>query len=358
MPHLDIRDFQKTVSEIYGFKHVSKSKDDVVVGLEFENETEQDFDLPLIPGWKFHPENSLRNFGFEYVLGPPVTIDKALQRTQDLFETLNRYKSGPMSNSLRTSTHVHFDMGHYTFADVSTFACVYWLLEDYLSGYCGEHRKGNLFCLRLKESAYLQNALATCIQAKYPFISQLCDQGYRYGSLNFASIPKFGSLEFRLMRGVDNSVEAAVWINALESIRQFALKFKNPLELKTSFIKDYHASEFPEAVLGEQQANTFRSFLPNSFSITNSIRSSFLDLNPLFLAHPTWDWTEEIKSFVPPKPLKKEIPGYFTNWNPDPINLAMPQTNVTDQDSLNDQFDALIADLSFSGVLLQNWNDQ
>ena len=162
---------------------------------------------------------------------------------------------------------------------------------------------------------------------------------------------------------IDNSVEAAVWINALESIRQFALKFKNPLELKTSFIKDFHASEFPEAVLGEQQANTFRSFLPNSFSITNSIRSSFLDLNPLFLAHPTWDWTEEIKSFVPPKPKKES--GYFTttNWPPQSIYEGLIDSTsspvpTTDQDSLNDQFETLVSDLSFSGVLLQNWNDQ
>lgn len=290
-----IDDYFRPISGLFRRSSFSKSPKTSVIGLEFENEFKTSFDLPQIPGWRMHGENSLRDFGFEYVLSPPQKLELAKKMTEELFELIDAAKGKrKMSNSIRTSTHVHFDVTRYTWLDLMNFASTYWILEGLLGHFCGDSRQGNLFCLRLKDAMHTQQSIISAIHNKNPWSFDVSTESYRYASLNFAAVPKFGSLEFRLMRGVSSAKPALQWIDTLESIKQFALKFKNPGELNTFFIDECDASEFPKAVLGENW-EFIKDTLPKSIDITETVRDNYLEVANLLTAVKDWGFESQLK---------------------------------------------------------------
>lgn len=289
------------VGEAVGRSSFSKDKTDVAVGLEFENETEATFNLPEPSGWRFHTEGSLRNFGFEYVSKKPVTIPKTKKLVSNLFEALNKSAAAgnqKLLNSLRTSTHVHFDVTQYNYLDIVNFASVYWILEDLLTHFCGDSRKGNLFCLRLKDAMLVQQRLITALTSSRPARWEIATETFRYNSVNFAAIPKFGSLEFRLMRGVDNSEEAMQWLEILNNIRLFALKYPDPRALHKAFIKDFDAEDFPEAVIGRESYRLVENKFPKGFNnvtVRDTVREGFMQVSNLLTAVKDWSYTDALK---------------------------------------------------------------
>lgn len=289
-------DFENTVGSIFERQPCAKNKSESVIGLELENETQAEFQLPRVNGWQHHTEGSLRNFGFEYVQSPPAGVPESLEKCANLLRYLKK-NADPQQllNTSRTSTHVHFDVCHYNFKDVLNFACTYWILEEYLSNFCGKTRKGNLFCLRLKDSAAIQVLIKSAVAEGAPWNIPLSRNDYRYSSLNFASVQKFGTLEFRMMAGTDKLEDIETWVKSLDAIKKFALRFKNPTELSTFFIKECEARQFPRTVLGPELAHivTARSGRTPS-EIETDIRSGFMMVYPILAAHGTWEFSKEI----------------------------------------------------------------
>ncbi len=291
---MSVLDFDKTPLTYFGRgKDVPKER--AIIGLEAENEFRNDTELPSVKGWSFHGENSLRFCGFEYVLNPPQEKDKALKKTADLLELLNKHSEQhqiPITNSIRTSWHVHFNAGNYKFLDVVNFACLYWILEPILSPFAGEHRQGNLFCLRLKDASWIRNLLQECIVKRTAWDSALFNEHYRYSSINFNSLSKFGTLESRLMRGTTDFKEVETWVNSLDALRKFALRYENPLQLKSDFFDKYNASEFPYEVFGSEYKNLAK-FFTKDFSVQKEVRAGFMEVLPILTAHDSFDFREE-----------------------------------------------------------------
>lgn len=288
------RQFEQLLGNIHGRTGFQEDKYQTFIGLELENEALKEVDWPRVSGWNFHLEGSLRGHGFEYVQHSPAQIPVTFTLLDNLIKVINT-KIGKVTNSIRTSTHVHFDCTKYNFLDIINFSCLYWMLESFLSHYCGESRKGNLFCLRLKDASAGQILLQQAIKNGSPHSVPLIRNDYRYSSLNFSSIAKFGSLEFRMLRGTNDFDTIVNWVNALEAIKQYALKFKTPLELRDHFIKDIEARDLPRAVLGKELSSVYEKCLPKGLSINGEVREGFLAVSGILNAHKTWDFTEEIK---------------------------------------------------------------
>lgn len=288
--------FKDTVSQFWGRRPLSDKITDNYTGIEIENETKHAFELPYVDGWNRHREGSLRDFGFEYVSNKPVKYRDAKHHLDLLFEYLNAARGNyKLSNSSRTSTHVHLDAGLLDYGNIITISVIYWMLEEYLSNFCGDTRKGNLFCIRSSDSLSVQSVIAQSIIDKNPFPGELTHENLRYGSLNFSSLPKFGSIEFRMMRGVDNAEEAMLWVSILNRIKNFGLSFKNPFEFKNKFLKDFPAGDFPEIVLGKDLHGTVSAFLPKGFNVQKSVRQSFLSCSAIFSARDNWDFDKEVE---------------------------------------------------------------
>jgi hypothetical protein len=295
---MNYQSFFIPIHESLGKKVWSKEKSEAVVGLEFENETLEEFVMPEIPGWNNHEEHSLRHFGFEYVLRSPRGIDKLKKPVGLYFESMKSALGdlSHMLNSRRTSTHVHFDVGLLNPIEVINISLVYWLIEPLLMEFCGEVRKGNHFCLSAKDTLANINNLRKNIERGNIWDSFTFSNEYRYASLNLASVYKFGSLEYRLMRGLSEEETLWTWINILEAVRKYGLTLKSPRDLYLKFLKKIPAGDFARQVLGSELYSKLRQTLPVFFSEADEVREAFINLSPLMLAHSDWEFAKEIEN--------------------------------------------------------------
>lgn len=238
------------VKDFLGFKNKRGH-----VGIEIELESDIKTRFPTMPCfWIQKTEGSLRGSSTEYVTQGPILITQLPEAINLLVSTLkdNRIKIG---DSPRTSLHVHCNILKYTPLQVWTFCTAYWLLEDYLTQACGESRLGNRFCLRTKDAeGIIYSSIRSVMEAQIPF-NGVPDR-MRYSALNLSSICKFGSLEFRSMRG---TIDPDIIIPWTEGLHDFVIKskiFDTPSDV-LNFAFRYGRHELCQKVLTEN----FRKFL-------------------------------------------------------------------------------------------------
>ena len=200
------------------------------VGIEIEVEGTN---LPA-PGtqialWTIKEDHSLRaprgGACWEYVTHgaiPEADVPNALTNLQ-----------GALANSTprwsyRTSVHVHINVRHMTLRQIYNFMALYYTLEDPLHEWAGGlERCGNLFCQRAVDSEDLIDRLTNAL-ADDRFTAAIQGQGLHYSGLNYSALLKFGSLEFRAMRGNMNVQRIQAWINTLLNLRRLAMVYEHP----------------------------------------------------------------------------------------------------------------------------------
>lgn len=202
-----------------------------LIGIEIECEGRK---LSVIDSdtWRTEDDGSLRgNFPderAEFVLKQPIhhkDVGAALD------ELINAQKAAKFTFSFRTSVHIHINCGDLTADQLSTFAYSYLLFERILMRYCGEERNANRFCLRLRDAENQLDPLKMLIESGLPAVYHLHGDRIRYASMNLASLAKYGSIEFRGMRGNMDKQILTTWIDSLVSLRKYALQFNSPMEL-------------------------------------------------------------------------------------------------------------------------------
>jgi hypothetical protein len=206
--------FNKTVHST--FQPPIKTGD---IGIEIEMETNLNpVGIPLgvySDNWKLVGDNSLKGYGGEFVFHKPQKPQKAKNLIFDLKKDLE--KNGlEIKPSVRAGVHVHINVQKLTIKQLFRFACYYYLFEDLLTHYCGPNRVGNLFCLRARDAEYVISLVESCISELS--LNKLSSDFIRYSALNFTSLFKFGSLEFRAMEtrpdlsGIDDIIDALLII--------------------------------------------------------------------------------------------------------------------------------------------------
>lgn len=230
----------KTLSEFYG-THVKRGD----VGIEIECESDREMPDINTKGWTSHKDASLRGFSKEYVTSNPIVISCV----GEYMDNLNRLLNGQrIFDSFRTSVHVHKNMLKYSPIQIWNALCAYWTLEELLFNYCGDHRKGNTFCLRLRDAEAVLDACLYDISLDYPFRSFKHNDAIRYGGANLAAIRKFGTVEFRGMRGTVDPEVVKTWTTELSNLVDVAaIQFDNPEHLLDTFYneeKDKYINRF------------------------------------------------------------------------------------------------------------------
>lgn len=185
----------------------------------------------ILVDWEPHDDGSLRNnhgSSCEWVFKGPAPYKKAVERVGTLFDYFDKRKS-KLVTSNRTSTHIHFNMGDKNAYQAVNVFILFTILEDLLDRYCGEDRRGNLFCLSSRHAEEQVRWMEACCFDKFGF--NLGNHG-RYCSLNMASLNKFGTVEFRGMRGLDNREDLLAWLSIVHEFCDYACyKMKNPVTL-------------------------------------------------------------------------------------------------------------------------------
>lgn len=225
---------------------------DGLFGIEIECEGEK---LPAaVPyQWTIKDDGSLRgrfpDQRAEYVLVLPMRLDDSVQAVKDLRNTMDNAKS-KLDFSYRTSVHVHVNVSDLTTDQYLNMVYTYLLLENSMVRYCGQERIANRFCLRLQDAEGFMETLVNLFRSGPSVIGKLNQDALKYASMNIAATPRYGSLEFRAMRGNMEVDYITRWLIALNNIKEFAKKFKTPRHIHDFFVRN-EPSKFMEEVLGD-----------------------------------------------------------------------------------------------------------
>ena len=195
------------------------------VGIEIEVEALRR--LPTMPDdseWRSETDNSLRGYSMEYVLRKPIKIEKVGKSIENLREYVALAKSSP-KYSERAGVHIHVNVQEMTSNQVFTMAMVYYCMESSLVRFCGPDREGNHFCLRLEDADYVVDVLESALRNRN--LRYLDSEDIRYASLNFCSLFRYGSLEFRAMETTPNFDKVEEWAKILVAIRNYACKLES-----------------------------------------------------------------------------------------------------------------------------------
>lgn len=191
--------------------------DTTMVGIENELEGMPPRKVKSVDGWRHEGDGSLRDNGIEYVLDGPKGGEDAEAAIIAFSKFAAEVK--PTINE-RTSTHLHIDFRDDHVKDVGRFLSMYAVLEDTLFQLCDESRINNPYCVPMCSSSVMMNAMSRMLSGSWPE-SEAFSERMRYGAMNLASLPRYGSLEVRMRETIVDADEVFFWVNIFLSIKQF-----------------------------------------------------------------------------------------------------------------------------------------
>lgn len=124
--------------------------------------------------------------------------------------------------------------------------------------YCGDSRRHNRFCLRVADADGVVDAL---IRLFSTFRLPVKD-GNRYSSLNLDALGKFGSLEFRGMRGTVDEEVLTTWIGSLVRMRSYAMRFTHHSDIFQKYL-ELSPEKFIQSIVGEKFAKNLTKDVVN-----------------------------------------------------------------------------------------------
>lgn len=218
------------------------------VGIEIEVEGKR---LPrpehLSSAWTYHQDGSLRGEeNAEYVLGVPLKFDEVDGAIKDLWAIFKERKS-VLDDSIRTSVHVHVNVQQFHLNRLAAFTGLYFCVEEILTQWCGDRRVGNLFCLRAKDAPAIITQLRKFIMSD---MNEQIRDNFHYAGLNANAVHKFGSLEFRTLRGVTDPTIILTWVGILRRLYELSAEFPDPRAV-CDMLSSAGPFAFFETVLGE-----------------------------------------------------------------------------------------------------------
>ena len=249
-------------------------KTDGMFGVELEIEGEN---LPdhLPAAWCLTQDGSLRgNFptqAAEYVMIKPMSLASANLNIKRLTDHLQEVGAKPLF-SHRTSLHVHVNCQELTWDEYSAFLYTSLLMERVLLNFCGQSRVGNRFCLRVTDAeGYLDDLRRLFRNGFRYFITGGGNANkIKYSSINVAPSREYGSVEFRGMRGTVDRQVITAWIEALNSIRSYAVARGSVEAVHASFIQD-DINKFISDVLGAAYKDLSYKGMENDVRMCHSV---------------------------------------------------------------------------------------
>lgn len=262
---MDIFKKKKAASEApydYTIRQIARLRSttgDIGIEIECEGNKFQKQDLPA--WWTYHKDGSLRGKdNAEYVLKRPIKfseVEAALKDLWDMFKECGTI----LDESNRTSVHIHLNMQSFHLNRLTAFMALYFSVEELLTEWCGDHRVGNLFCLRARDATAIVTKIKRFIETDGK--TEFTD-GMHYAGMNAQSLQKFGSLEIRSLRGVNDPKIILQWIEMLRSIYDLSANFPDPRDIP-GLLSSEGAMNYLDMVLGQQNAYVLKQGIAETY---------------------------------------------------------------------------------------------
>lgn len=234
--------------------------------------------------WKVEEDGSLRgNDNAEYVFQMPLNKEEATNAFSYLIDYLEEFGEG-LSPSRRTSTHIHVDCRTLNMNQLFNFIILLIVFEELLVDWCGEERKGNLFCLQTKDAEGFFIRVEDFLNHKHK--DYLGDK-IRYSAINLAALPKYGSVEVRSLRGTVDKEIFNTWLGVLAHLRKVAEVYDNCWDIVTEMSQDGPVV-FSKKILGPF-AKTFYTGRGRSLKVLDGIRRG-QDIASLVIKQEVQNW--------------------------------------------------------------------
>lgn len=222
------------------------------VGIEIEIEGKKlpnvGGDTGVSPPWIYSIDHSLRgDENAEYVLKNPIMFDKVPAAVGDLWKCFKTNKS-KLDDSNRTSVHVHVNTQDWYLNRVVAFLALYYIVEIPLTEWCGEHRVGNLFCLRAIDAPAQVSNIKKFIKSNGE--TQLAEV-LHYSAMNVNALKKYGSLEIRTLRGCKDQQVIIDWVAIIERLYRLSESFSDPRMICTN-LSSIGPLAFFDEILGDK----------------------------------------------------------------------------------------------------------
>lgn len=236
------------------------------VGLEIEVEGNY-FRKESYKDWKYVHDGSLRGQdNAEYVFKKPLPFDKVDKALDELWLMFSADGS-VLDVSNRTSVHVHLNVQRFSLPRFCAFTGLWFCVEELLAAWCGEHRVGNLFCLRAKDAPAIVSRFKDFFLADghYNF-----SNGNHYAGFNGNALNKFGSIEIRYLRGPTEPETIKTWVKILKRLYDMSAEFNDPRDV-CSDLSGYGPYPFLERILGEYTSTVVEGSGMTYHQVTNSV---------------------------------------------------------------------------------------
>jgi len=259
------------------------------VGIEIEVEGKN---LPeVIEGnfWKVVAEGSLRH-GYEYVLKSPISVGRLKESLAEFDSAFAENKSEPIS-SIRTSVHIHINANKSSVVELYRFFALYWLVEEFLVGLNTPIREGNLFCLRQIDADGLMSEIIKA--AANGSIPRFSVDSAKYAALNMSALQKYGSLEFRFIKGTTNSRIIHFWVKGLydffimsKQIKDLdtilSMNVSDPIPILKKILPITLLSAVLRKYSEEQISSSMRKGWKYSYLLNQELKSEFFKIPAIF----------------------------------------------------------------------------
>lgn len=261
------------------YELLNKEPNDGVFGVEVEVEG-NNLSPPSV-GWKQVRDGSLRGefpyYSSEYVFIKPESLNTSIRMIHQLGKAMQDYGS-KLKFSFRTSTHVHINVQHLTYPQFLTFLYTSALLENVLMHFCGKERINNRFCLRIQDAEEYIHELKQLFLSNNA-IRLINEDRLRYSAINIGSVPKYGSVEFRGMRGTLDKDVLIPWLKIIYAIREFSVNQNSPHDVHDLFVRN-SPEQFVKNIIGEELFNIInypglKQDIRKSFSLSMELAHSY-----------------------------------------------------------------------------------
>lgn len=214
-----------------------------IFGLELETENVKDStyikDAKYRSYWNIDTDNSLRNWGKEFISVPL----KAFQLEHAIDQLKSCWNSKSYQWTERTSTHVHMNARDLNVSQILNLVLIYCAVEKLLFNWVGHNRNKNIFCIPLYKTWYYR-AIGNITTDIY----SISHTWNKYTALNLSPLQKYGTIEFRHLYGTWDKEVIIQWTNLISCIKRYA-KTKTTHELKELLFSLNTTSTYTEFVL-------------------------------------------------------------------------------------------------------------
>lgn len=256
--------------------------------------------------WNWHYDGTLlKGMSGEFVLAKPLPRNEAKAAVEELFEQIKQ--NAVLTDSHRTSTHVHMNFQHMNVNQVFLFLTLYYIFEEcYFKAFAPE-RWGNQFCLSASQAGgIIENHIKNLQSGKFYKGMQTSE---KYAAMNFASLSYHGTLEARLMGGCKDPQVFFKWLDVLLELYDYS---KNNPKLT------------PEYFLGQFSGIAFMLFTMKELPKTYAVVKDLPDVGKMvsegvFIAQDmamAVDWTPVIEATEPEVVKKVQLSSYIEAGHP------------------------------------------